>query len=323
MSLLHWVTYRGLSPRGERHFGNVDALVSVLSTRHHIRTKLSSPGFSPTKYLDHYTVPSTESHGEFAVDAPSVWRCNEGVRGLSAWVGDLDHAEPDWPRLKRSGNLVVCYTTPSHNPQDDPHWRIVAPSAGHIDAEHWPAVHAAGVDRFAPNADPSCSDASRFYFLCSGPAERDHVAEIRIIDGEPWQPDGAELACSTSVALDNQPLVTVDPDRAATDLEKVAAQRILKATCRKLSEWSSGGRQVRAYGTARYVGHLIAAGALNEPTAKRALWGAVSGEGSNCVGDEREAEVKRALRRGLARGVADGAYDFAVRVLPTREVHYG
>jgi len=313
-----WVTYTGLSPRGERHSGSLAAFVATLSTRHHIRAKLSGPGFSPTRYLEHYTVPATESHGEFVVDAPSAWRCNEGVESLSALVLDLDHVAPDWPRLQRSGNLLVCYTTPSHcvDPPDDPRWRIVAPFAAEIAATSWPVVHAAGVERFAPKADPSCKDVSRFYFLCSGPAERDELAEIRVLEGSPWQPVDAELDMSVAQGApwsSGAPLVGIDPDRVATDEERAAALRMLAATCRRLAEWPKvHGRQVRAYGTGRYIGHLLAANALDQGVAEEALWNAVAGDAGNGVGLEREAEVKRALRRGLNKGVADGAYDFTV-----------
>jgi hypothetical protein len=54
---------------------------------------------------------------------------------------------------------------------------------------------------------------------------------------------------------------------------------------------------------------LVAAGALDEGVARRALWEA--GE-LNGVALERESEVRRAIERGLAKGVGDGAYDFAV-----------
>jgi hypothetical protein len=204
----------------------------------------------------------------------------------------------------------VCYSTPSHSPPDDPRWRLVAPFGAEIDAKHWPSVHAAGVERFAPNADPSCKDCSRFYFLCSGPEERDHQAEIRVLDGEPWQPDDVDLPDVSLTGLSHSALIGVDPDRIASDDEKAAALRMLESTCRRLAEWPSGGRQVRAYGTARYVGHLVASVALAERTAANALWDAVAGEAGNGVGNEREADVRRALRRGLNRGVADGAYDF-------------
>jgi hypothetical protein len=311
----HWVTYTGLSPRGERHAGSLAAFVAALTTRHHIRAKLSSPGFSPTRYLDQYTAPASESHGAFVVTAPLAWRCNEGVASLSALVLDLDHATPDWPRLQRSGNLLVCYTTPSHGPPDDPRWRIVAPFGAQIDATCWPAVHAAGVERFAPNADPSCKDCSRFYFLNSGPEERDHLAELRVLDGVPWQPIGEMLTLAhADINMSGQSLLAVDPDRVATDEERAMALRLLKATCDRLAGHETGGRQVAAYGHARYVGHLLAAGALDEVTVKRALWAAVAGEHGNGVGLERDQETRRALRRGLAKGVADGAYDFDAEV---------
>jgi hypothetical protein len=112
----------------------------------------------------------------------------------------------------------------------------------------------------------------------------------------------------------------------ATAEETAAGRRILAVTCRRLAEHAPGGRQVAAYGHARMVGHLVAAGAIDEHSACAALWAAVAGAGGNGVGSEREAEVKRALRRGLNKGIDDGAYDFgtpAPASVRVEEVRYG
>jgi hypothetical protein len=222
---------------------------------------------------------------------------------LSALVLDLDHAEPDWTRLQRSGNLIVAWQTWSHT-RADPHWRLVVPVPAAIAVEEWPSVFRPGLRRFEPRSDMSCADPAHLFWLPAGPPDKDVV--IRVIEGAPWAPQGLGVVAPEAQRLTLRP----PSDREATADENAAARRSLEATCRRLAEWPSGGRQVRAYGTSRMVGHLIAAGAIDEETAATALWDAVAGEGGNGVGDEREAEVRRAIGRGLAKGVSDGAFDF-------------
>lgn len=308
--IVDWVTFKGTSPRGARRRGSLEQFVSLVTTRNTAWLKELSPGFSATRYRDEYThIPS--SGRPFLVQAPSVWRSNPGVDTLSALVADIDHDLPDWPRLRASGNLIVAYTSWSNAP-GDPHWRIVVPFAAPVAAECWPSAWQLGLERFDPHADPGCKDVSHLYWLPSAPPLDLGRIEVRVIDGEPWAPDGLVAAPPASASFALHPV----SDAAATSEEQAAARRILASTCAKLAQHAEGGRQVAAYGHGRMVGHLVAANAVSEEDALAALEQAVSANG---VLGEREAEVRRAIATGLARGVADGAFDFATdQRRPTR-----
>lgn len=306
--MLDWVSFRGTNPRGERRRSRLDQFVELLTTRTRAPSKSLAPGFSATRYKPEYVAEAHASDGKiikFTVTAPSVYRNKSGVESLSAWVGDVDHHEPDWQRLASTGNLIVCYTTWSHDPDTNPSWRLVVPFAGPVAVEDWPAVYAAAVERFEPHCDLACRSEAQFYWLHAGPVGTAHLARTRVFDGELWAPGGLDLAPARTATVGT--LRTADPDREATASEQVSAQRMLEATCRKLAQHDPGGRQVAVYGHARYVGHLVAAGALDEQLARETLWQAAEGNG---VAAEREAETRRALERGLAKGAAEGAYDF-------------
>jgi hypothetical protein len=321
--VLDWIGYRGISPHGTRRRGTLEHFVAFLIERRMARSKDNAPGFSATRYSEHY---EHETYSEiskktirFAVEAPAAYRSNAGVESLSALVLDLDHAEPEWSRLERTGALIVAWTTWSHTTAD-PHWRIVVPVVAAIAVKEWPSAFSLGLERFEPRSDTSCADPSHLFWLPAGPPDKD--IGIRVLEGAPWAPQGLTAAPPESQRFTLRPV----SDRQATAEETAAARRILEVTCRRLAEHEPGGRQVAAYGHARMVGHLVAAGAVDESTACAALWDAVAGEGGNGVGFEREAEVVRALRRGLNKGIDDGAYDFgtpAPEYVREEEVRYG
>lgn len=322
-TVLDWVEFKGTHPRGERRRGSVAQFVELLTTRRRAYGKLNAPGFSATRYRPHYTHRFTStSTGEvmtFTVDAPACWRNAAGVESLSAWVGDLDHREPDWARLERTGNLVIAYSTWSHDPPANPCYRIVTPFAAPVAVECWPSVYAEALGRFEPHSDPACSSPGQLYWLPAGPPEKAATADIRVLQGELWSVSGVAHPAPTTLAL--APV----SERMATSDEQAAALRLLEATCRKLAACPEGGRQVAAYGHARFVGHLVAANAVDEQTANDSLWRAVE---CNGVALAREAETRRALARGLARGIADGAFVFdsnptsvPLRDRPVRRVH--
>jgi hypothetical protein len=307
LTVAEWISFKGVSPHGERRRGTLEHFVAFLIERRIARTKASAPGFSATAYRQHYVHETYSEISQkiirFAVDAPAAYRSGAGVESQSAWVGDLDHDEPDWARLQRTGNLIVTWQTWSHSTAD-PHWRIVVPVVAAIAVEEWPSAFMLGVERFEPRSDTSCADPAHLFWLPAGRPHKD--IDIRVIEGAPWAPQGLTTAPPESPRFRLRP----PADREATAEETAAARRILEATCRKLANHPAGGRQVAAYGHARMVGHLVAAGALDESDACAALWDAVAGEGGNGVGAEREPEVKRALRRGLNKGIEDGAYAF-------------
>src|ERR1051326_5546877 len=106
-----------------------------------------------------------------------------GVAEVSALVFDLDCVPPDEHKLAE-----VCWighTTWSHM-SEAPRWRVVvplaraAPAAG--GAHAWRRARAA----LCPEADPSCKDPSRQYYLPSCPAVS--TPEIKRHPGELLEP---------------------------------------------------------------------------------------------------------------------------------------
>lgn len=190
------VTFRGRHPKGERRRLTLEQLVALATTPHQAWSKETAVGFSPTAYRSEYTHTFTSSlTGEvktFTVTAPAAWRSNAGVAALSAFVPDIDRGEPDWDRLVAAGHFVVAYTTWSHTPTD-PHWRLIVPLAADVLAEEWPSAWEMGIRRFAPNADRSCGDVSRFYWLAAAkPLELERI-EVRVFEGALWMPSGLTI----------------------------------------------------------------------------------------------------------------------------------
>jgi hypothetical protein len=193
---VEWVLFRGTHPRGERRRSSLEQLIDVLTTPHRVLIKENAPGFSATRYRDHYVHEFVGRDGQlarFEVNAPGCWRSSAGVELVTALVLDDDGHTPDWAALERTGNLVVGYTTWSHD-ESEPRWRLVVPFAEPVAVEHWAAVHRAGVERFDPRADPQCKDAARLFFLHASPPHRAHLAKTRLLEGAPWAPSGIDAA---------------------------------------------------------------------------------------------------------------------------------
>jgi hypothetical protein len=220
--LRDWISFRGTHPRGQRHRSNLGQLVDVLTTPHCVLVKENAPGFSATRYRDHYVHEFVGRDGQlarFEVNAPSCWRSSNGVELVTALVLDDDGHAPDWAALGRTGNLIIGYTTWSHS-ESEPRWRLVVPFAEPIAVEHWSAVHRAGVARFDPRADPRCKDAARLFFLHASPPDRAHLAETRLLEGTLWAPPG----------IDTDPpaeRVPVEPISAAGDPDLPFGERTL------------------------------------------------------------------------------------------------
>jgi hypothetical protein len=184
------VTFKGTHPRGERRSVTLEQFVDLLTTPHRAYVKETAPGFSPTRYRDAYRVESVAADGTqkgFDVTAPACWRSNNGVEALSALTFDLDDSQPDWARLKATQNFVVYFTTWSHTPAS-PRSRLVVPLAGEVPVDAWAAVYAQGCERFAPEADPSCKDPARLFWLHAFPPDRAAHAETRVIEGALYAP---------------------------------------------------------------------------------------------------------------------------------------
>lgn len=327
------VRYSGTHPDGRRAEVDLEQLSDLLLQRHILANKLDGPGFSPTRYLAEYTYHrANKKTGEIAaihVTAPAVHRCNEGVQALSCLVLDIDHHAPDWPHLIDLGWLILAYTTHSHT-YADPHWRLVLPLHHEVLAADWPRFFHSAVQLLDPRADTSCGDASRFFYTHATPSDVDMDAATRELGGRLLDPVDVPLlhtSASATVTL------VAQPKRCPSDFECFRAGRLLEASCKRLAEHTSGGRQVAAYGYAHSLGHWVAAQALDEDAVYAALWAACE---TNEVATERPAETERAIRLGLAKGMTlavdfDAPDDRAVqtvsvarpvgqRVTPTRPV---
>ena len=123
----------------------------------------------------------------FKPEAPKA-RANANIEGVHAFVFDYDHAEPPWALL--DGLAYRAHTTHTHFADDPkcgrshcPHWRVVVQIAAPIKAEDFEEAWSRLVFWLAPEADQSCKDESRAYYLpsCLPGAPRD----TRSGDGAP------------------------------------------------------------------------------------------------------------------------------------------
>ena len=102
--------------------------------------------------------------------APGRRRLSE-IDAVSCLVVDYDHLDHE---LQAYGLLhgleYFGWTTWSSTPAQ-PRWRVVLPLAVPIAAQWWSRVYALSLARYAPLADPACSDPTRIHVLpVVGPA---------------------------------------------------------------------------------------------------------------------------------------------------------
>src|SRR5919199_613952 len=105
-------------------------------------------------------------------------RHNAGVHSVSCLVFDCDRVPPDPERL--AGVCWIGHTTWSHTP-DKPRWRVVIPLARPVAAKRWRDVWQRARAALCPEADPSCKDPSRRYYLPSH--ARDAASESTVRAG--------------------------------------------------------------------------------------------------------------------------------------------
>ena len=103
--------------------------------------------WSPTRYADGATS-----------------RANAGVTAVSALVFDCDRVPPDPERL--AGVYWLGRTTYRHTPTA-PRWRVVVPLTTPVPATQWRDVWRRARAALCPEADPSCKDQSRQYYVPS------------------------------------------------------------------------------------------------------------------------------------------------------------
>jgi hypothetical protein len=124
---------------------SLEALVALLGRFEVLDDKRRGRCWSPTEYAPGHTT-----------------RGNTGVASVSALVFDLDRVPPDPERL--DGAYWFGDTTHSHTPLA-PRWRVVIPLAAPVPAARWRGVWQRARAALCPEADPSCKDPSRAYWL--------------------------------------------------------------------------------------------------------------------------------------------------------------
>ncbi|MBV9172811.1 MAG: hypothetical protein JOZ81_22305, partial [Chloroflexi bacterium] len=124
-------------------------LVSLLTTFQQLTDKREGRCWSPAQYADGAST-----------------RGNAGVAAITALVFDLDRVPPDHDRLKHA--YWIGHTTWSHR-LESPKWRVIVPLAEPVTAAKWAETWHRARLALCPEADPSCKDPSRAYWLPSHP----------------------------------------------------------------------------------------------------------------------------------------------------------
>jgi P4 family phage/plasmid primase-like protien len=129
-------------------------------------------------------------------DKASQARQNDNIGTITAFVFDYDHMVPPWGLL--DGHRYVAHTTHTHHANDQkcsrpdcPHWRVVVQIAKPIAAADFAVAWPRMVFWLAPDADQSCKDVSRAYYLPScrpGAAHDTKIGEGQPIDWETLRP---------------------------------------------------------------------------------------------------------------------------------------
>lgn len=261
-------------PRLDQRTLALDELVGVLTRFEVLVDKRAGRCWSPTEYA-----PGLTSRG------------NVGVAAVSVLVFDLDRVPPAPERL---GDVCwIAHTTWSHR-ADSPRWRLAIPLAAPVAASRWRDVWLRARAALCPEADPSCKDASRQYYLPAHAPGAPHEATYH---------RGAPLDVRTLPALAPQsrpPRVAkaraVNGRRGASYMATVIAS---------LATAVPGGRNAALNRAAWTLGRWIAAGALEQTDVEDALYRAA--EVNGLVADDGERQTWATIRSGLSAGLNDSA----------------
>jgi hypothetical protein len=224
-------------------------------------------------------------------------RSNAGVSAVSALVFDCDRVAPDAERL--ASVYWLGHTTWSHTPTA-PRWRVVIPLTAAVPAGQWRDVWRRARATLCPEADPSCKDPSRQYFLpahSGGVTAKATRHEGQLLDPStlpalPPEPKRAELRRSPTVLHPRKPLVA-DRRRGeaymASVVGKVAAMP------------ANTGRNNALNSAAWTLGRWVAAGALTQADVEDELYAAA--EANGLVSDDGQRQCWATIRSGLSAGL--------------------
>jgi len=150
-----------------------------------------------------------------------------------------------------------------------------------------------------PEADPSCKDTSRQYYL---PSHRDGVTAKATCH------DGPLLDASTLPALPPEPMCAVprrSPSakvfRRTTDGDRRRGEAYMGRVIDGLESTALGGRNDALNHAAWTLGRWVAAGALEQRDVEDELYAAAARNG--LVGDDGERQIWATIRSGLSTGL--------------------
>ena len=217
-------------------------------------------------------------------------RNNAGVHSVSCLVFDCDRVPPDPERL--AGGCWIGHTTYQHAPEK-PRWRVVIPLARPVAAKRWREVWQRARAALCPEADPSCKDPSRQYYLPSHP--HDAACESTVHAGPLLDP----------ATLPELPPVPRPPNmrRVRVSGDRRRAQAYLDGVIRNLEVATRPGRNNALNGAAWTLGHWVAAGALEQAEVEEVLYAAA--EANGLVADDGERQAWATIRSGLSAGLQD------------------
>ena len=203
---------------------------------------------------------------------------------------DCDRVPPDPERL--AGVCWIGHTTWSHTP-DKPRWRVVIPLARPVAAKRWRDVWQRARAALCPEADPSCKDPSRRYYLPSH--ARDAASESTVRAGPLLDP----------ATLPELPPVPRPPNmrRVRVSADRRRAQAYLDGVIRNLEIGTRPGRNNALNGAAWTLGHWVAAGALEQSQVEDALYAAALANGLVAADGERQCWAT--IRSGLGAGLRE------------------
>jgi hypothetical protein len=249
----------------------LDELVTLLNRFEVLRDKRRGRCWSPTAYA-----------------AGQSTRGNAGVEAVSCLVFDLDRVPPDPKRLE--GVYWIGHTTWSHTPQA-PRWRLVVPLGARVPAAAWRDIWLRARAHLCPEADPSCKDPSRQYYLPSHPADAEHDSTCR---------PGPLLDVQTLPELPPEPRRREMPVRVPSS-HGDWAQAYMRKVVNNLASGAPGRRNAALNAAAWTLGKRVAAGLLDQSEVEDALYAAA--ERNGLVADDGQRQTWATIRSGLSAGI--------------------
>ena len=255
---------------------SLEELVKLLGRFEVLNDKRHGRCWSPTAYSPGYTT-----------------RGNAGVAAVSCLVFDLDRVPPDPKRLE--GVYWLGHTTWSHTALA-PRWRVVIPLAEPVPVSSWREVWLRARAALCPEADPSCKDPSRAYWLPS------HSGSVT---ARATRHDGPLLDPSTLPALPAE-LQRAPSARVRTSVhgsDRRRGEAYMASVIDGLEATGPGGRNTALNRAAWTLGRWVAAGALEQANVEDELHAAALLNG--LVADDGDRQCWATIRSGLSAGLQD------------------